>query len=348
MASTLRGQLDQSAPQLRVDVGELHRKVPERRRTVAIEHAVHRLPAQLIDQGGFGVRRAVDVLAAALLACEQPPLEQPAHDRHDRRISVTTSFALLQILDDFADGGLAASDDDLDDRRGKWSKNVPERRSPGSGRRRVGHGAERSTAALLPCCSDIVRRVDWLLGGKPFAPLAGATLVGLAFALVAGLFARARSARRVDSVGRIVLADSGTAALAWAAAAAIVLGGSIANVDGLRMPFLSIIVLGSGGNLAFILARRWRHLTPTRSSAAAADASSSSRPRLIATTWEVGLAGAAAGAFALYALTIGHATLAQPWGHPIHWIVALVGGAVGYAAGLGLATPRYTVRSRSK
>ena len=193
----------------------------------------------------------------------------------------------------------------------------------------------------------MVGRVDWLLGDNPSALLEGATLVGLGLAVMAGLVARARATRRVESLSGIFLADAGTAALAWSVAAVIVFVGSIANVDGLRMPVLGILILGAGGCLAIVLARRWRHLTPTRSSAAAADRSRSGRPRLIATTWEIGLLGAAGGAFALYALTIGHATLAQPWGHPIHWIVALVGGVVGYAAGLSVATPRYSVRSKA-
>jgi hypothetical protein len=64
---------------------------------------------------------------------------------------------------------------------------------------------------------------------------------------------------------------------------------------------------------------------------------------LVSTSWEMALLGGGAGGLLLYGVTVSHS-----WGHPIHWLVAGVGVAVGYAVGLVLATPRFTLRRSSR
>jgi hypothetical protein len=73
------------------------------------------------------------------------------------------------------------------------------------------------------------------------------------------------------------------------------------------------------------------------------DPSRTNHLRLVSTTWEVAIVGAGAGGLLVYMAGMSHG-----WGHPVHWLGAGLGVLIGYAVGLIVATPRYTLKRGSK
>lgn len=181
--------------------------------------------------------------------------------------------------------------------------------------------------------------VDWLLTDAPSIPLAAVGLIAAFFASASGLVSRTRAKRSRNGVVRVFWNDVSTAAFAWSSAAAITSGGAASGVDGLRMPVLPILELLIGIAAFILVVGRWRG-----EALAALEARSRGEDgvrRVSGTTWEIGLLVGAGLGLAFYGVAVSH-----QYGHPIHWLVAGIGVAMGLALGMALATPRYSVRAR--
>ncbi len=181
-----------------------------------------------------------------------------------------------------------------------------------------------------------------LLSDEPLPILEGIALIGVSFGLIMASVARMRSQRPGSRVAQVFWRDVSQAGYIWAGATMVVLFGALGNVEGLRVPIwlsLAIVV----GLACLVIARvRWDRHAAGSGSLSLDDQSRPDRPRLVSTSWEVAVLGAGAGGLLAYGASVSHA-----WGHPIHWLVAAIGLAIGYAVGLTLATPRYTVKRGS-
>lgn len=152
--------------------------------------------------------------------------------------------------------------------------------------------------------------------------------------LILALTARARSFRIAGAVARLDRHHLSRAAYVWAFSMATILVGAVGEVEGFSQPiWIAVVATGSAGPL--VARRRWVQEVSSSSVDRAAS------PAPVSTSWEIAFVGAALGAFAVYA-----ATLAHGWGHLVHRLIAGVGAGLGYALGLTVATPRYTVRRR--
>jgi len=168
-------------------------------------------------------------------------------------------------------------------------------------------------------------------------PVAGLTVAGLATG--AGLVARRRAAGLPGSVVEVFWRDAATIAYTLAAVLAVPSLAALVPVEGIGQPIW--IVVGSAASVAAVglLAVRWRGqglgaaprrrpLTPT----------AAPERRLIPTGWEIGMVVAGMAGLGTYLISAGHA-----FGHPIHWLIAVLGLLIGYAFGIGLVTPRFTL-----
>ena len=100
------GQLNELAPQARIDVAEPRGEMAQGRVSKAGNDLVHGLLAGRVDQLGFGDDRAVHGGPAPPAALDQPPFAQARQDGRDGRIRRTpVSFA--EALDDRTQGGFA-------------------------------------------------------------------------------------------------------------------------------------------------------------------------------------------------------------------------------------------------
>ena len=185
--------------------------------------------------------------------------------------------------------------------------------------------------------------VGLLLADEPLPILEGIALIGLSFGLILASVARIRSQRPGSRVAQVFWRDVSQAGYIWAAAAIVVLVGALAEIEGLRTPIwllLAVLV----GLACLLLARfRWLRYAAGTGRLPQDDPSRSERPRLVSTSWEVAFLGGGVGGLLVYGATVSHA-----WGHPIHWLVAGIGVAIGYAVGLVVSTPRYSVGRGSR
>ena len=182
--------------------------------------------------------------------------------------------------------------------------------------------------------------MDWLLRDEPLAILEGLGLLALSVGLIVASTARGRSVRHADPIGRLYWRDLSDAGYVWAFTMGTTLVGAAAGIEGFSQPIWIVIILLAGSAGLFVARHHWRRDV----SASSSDNPGSPRltaPALASTSWEIAFTGAALGAFAVYAATVAHG-----WGHLIHWLIAGVGAGLGYALGLTVASPRYTVRRR--
>ncbi len=185
--------------------------------------------------------------------------------------------------------------------------------------------------------------MDWLLTDSPSVILEGAVLVVVLMSVTLGSIARTRAASATNRVAKVYWADLGTIAWVWSGAAGITLAGSLADVEGLRMPIWLGLDLVVAVILAVVVQRRWRALSLLRGVADKLAPVGTPQRRITSTSWEIGLLGAGAGSLLLYMGAVSHG-----FGHPIHWLIAALGVALGYVVGLAVATPRYSVSGRSE
>lgn len=180
-----------------------------------------------------------------------------------------------------------------------------------------------------------------LFADEPLPIIEGLALVAVSIGLILASLARERSRSTDGRVAQIFLRDASQAGYLWSAATFVLLLGGLGEVEGVRTPIWLVVAVAVGSICLVIVRLRWVRSGLASARSTVDDPSRLDRPRIASTSWEVALLAAGAGALLFYGVTVAHA-----WGHPIHWAIALIGGAFGYAMGLALATPRYTVRTR--
>jgi hypothetical protein len=185
-------------------------------------------------------------------------------------------------------------------------------------------------------------RMGPLLVDQPLPIVEGVALVAVSIGLILASVARGKSTQPGSNrVAQLFWRDASHAGYLWAAATIVLLFGALGEVEGVRTPIWLVLAVVVGSIAVAVVRVRW-----IRSGLASAESSVDGprrhdRARVVSTTWEIALLAAGAGALLFYGATASH-----NWGHPIHWGIALIGGTLGYAIGLTLATPRYTVRNR--
>jgi hypothetical protein len=180
--------------------------------------------------------------------------------------------------------------------------------------------------------------VGTILADEPLPILEGIGLVAVSVGLILSSVARGRAQRPASRIAAVFWRDVSQAGFIWAGASIVVLIGAVAEIEGLRVPvWILVSTLVGLGCLAVARLRWMQHAGSER---LLEDRSRPESVRLVSTSWEVALIAAAGGGLLVYGATLSHS-----WGHPIHWLIAGIAAAVGYAVGLVVATPRYTVRS---
>lgn len=186
--------------------------------------------------------------------------------------------------------------------------------------------------------------MEWLIRDQAQTVLgvAGLTVAGL---LAAGaLLLRGRAHRCEGSVISIFLNDAGSIFGVLAVTVSLVSAALALGVEGVGRP-LWLVVAGVGlvvsaaplvwrwrGEFA-TQARRYRQVTPT----------GVPERRIVSTTWEVAIVVAAGAGLLTYLGTADHR-----FGHPVHWILVVVGLLLGYAIGIGATTPRFRLQSPAR
>lgn len=180
-----------------------------------------------------------------------------------------------------------------------------------------------------------------LLADKPLPVIEGLALVAVSIGLILASVARVKSTQPASRIVQIFWRDVSQAGYLWSAATIVLLFGALGEVEGVRTPIWLVLAVAVGSIAVAVVRLRWVRSGLASAKSSVDDPSRPDRPRIASTSWEIALLAAGAGALVFYGVTVSHA-----WGHPIHWGIALIGGAFGYAMGLALATPRYTVRTR--
>jgi hypothetical protein len=181
--------------------------------------------------------------------------------------------------------------------------------------------------------------MEWLFADPPPIgwPIGGLAASGLM--LAAAWTARRRAVRFAGTVLEVFWRDVATIGLTLAGVLAVPSLAAIVPVEGLGQPFWILVTAGSVAGMVALLLVRWRSqelgaaarrrsVTPT----------AAPQRRLISTGWEIGMVVAGVAGLVSYVLTADHV-----FGHPIHWLLAGLGLAVGYAFGIGAVTPRFTL-----
>lgn len=316
--------------------------MPEGGIAVAVDKAVNGKRAEPIDQVLLGGRRPIDVLAPAALASKHVLLVQTAHHGHDRGVGMVAPLASAECIDDVGDARLATNGDLANDRGGEWTEHVFELRGSGHGMAPFRRASVSPATNYYPC---VVYRpvMEALLADQAEPILEWIALLGLGIAIMLSSVARSRSQRPGNRVSQVFWRDLSQAGFSWAAGTFALLVASLVGIVGLRSPIWLLLAIIAGMVSLALVRLRLRRLGPVPEPSLADDPSRPDRPRLVSTTWEVGILGAGAGGLLVYLASLSHG-----WGHPIHWLVAGLGALFGYAAGLIAGTPRYALKRGSK
>lgn len=183
--------------------------------------------------------------------------------------------------------------------------------------------------------------MEWLLASEP-RPVLGAavgTVAGLL--LVSALALRHRIDSNRGTVQGVLMADTSSVLRVLGVTFAVLAVGLAFGVEGLGSPLwlaLALFVaLATGG----LLARRWRGVAPARGGRQRRLNPIGAPDRTIASTaWEVGILVGGGAGLLTYLATVDHL-----FGHPPHWIIAVIGALLGYAAGIAAVTPRFRLQS---
>jgi len=186
--------------------------------------------------------------------------------------------------------------------------------------------------------------VEWLVGdqAQPVLGVAGLTLAGLL--ALGALLLRRRADGFEGSVLSVFLSDAGTVLGVLAVTLALVSSALALGIEGVGRPlWLVIALVGLAVAVALLVwrwrgefatqARRYRRVTPT----------GVPERRIVSTAWEIGIVVAGGTALLSYLGTADHR-----FGHPLHWILAVVGLLLGYALGIGASTPRFRLQSPTR
>lgn len=180
--------------------------------------------------------------------------------------------------------------------------------------------------------------MDWLLTDHPTLawPVAGLAVAGLL--VLAGVAARRRARSADGTVAAVFWGDAGTMATVLAGVVALPAAAGLVPVEGIGEPLWIVAGVAAVAAAFVLLAFRWRsqglgalarrRVTPT----------AAPERRLVSTGWEIGMAVGGVAGLMTYVISAGHA-----FGHPIHWVIAVLGLLIGYALGIGVATPRFTL-----
>lgn len=175
-----------------------------------------------------------------------------------------------------------------------------------------------------------------LFADEPLPILEGIALAASSFGLILASASRMWSRRPGDPVEQLFWRDVSQAGYIWAAGTIVLQVGTLGEIEGLRVPIWLLLAMVAGVGLVAIAGTRWRGYVAL-SGRSSADAGEQEPRRLASTSWEVAMLVGGASGLLFYGLAISHS-----WSHPVHWLVAGIGVAIGYAIGLVAATPRYT------
>lgn len=177
---------------------------------------------------------------------------------------------------------------------------------------------------------------------ETWTAVAGVGLGGLAVG--AAVLARRRAARREGTIAAVFWRDAATALIVVGATAAIVALALVGGVEGLGDSLWVLVTAIGGVALAAVLAWNWtRRVQPVVQLARPLVPTGAPERTIVSSAWEIGIGVAAVVGLLFYLGTADHA-----FGHPIHWVLAIVGGLLGYALGIGAATPRFRLESPTR
>lgn len=183
--------------------------------------------------------------------------------------------------------------------------------------------------------------MDWLFADIGNAYVEGVGVLAALLGSGIGTAAGSRAGRSANPVVVMYWRDLSRAAYVWTAATGATVAGSLVGVEGLRMPILIIVEIVVAGVVTLVAWRSWHSERLRLADRLRDPATSGSSRGLESRAWEVGLLAAGIGGLVAYGASVAH-----PWAHPMHWITAVVGAGLGYAAGLVIATPRFIIRRR--
>lgn len=183
--------------------------------------------------------------------------------------------------------------------------------------------------------------MDWLFAEPaPIAsPIAGLTVIVLVAA--ASISARRRAGQLAGTVQEVFWRDVATIGLTLAGVVAVPSLAALVPVEGVGQPLWIVLAVISAIVVGVLLVVRWRSqelgspgsrrpITPT----------GAPKRQLVSTGWEIGTVGGGIAGLGTYLITEGHL-----FGHPIHWVIAVLGILVGYAVGIGAVTPRFRLQA---
>lgn len=177
---------------------------------------------------------------------------------------------------------------------------------------------------------------------QPVLGVAGLTLAGLL--AVGSLLLRRRADRFAGSVLSVFLSDSGTVLGVLAVSIGLVSAALALGIEGVGRPlWLLIVAVGLAISVA-LLVWRWRGELATQAGRyRRATPTGAPERRIVSTAWEIAIVTAGGTGLLTYIATADHR-----FGHPLHWIVAVVGGLLGYAVGIGAVTPRFRLQAPTR
>lgn len=186
--------------------------------------------------------------------------------------------------------------------------------------------------------------MEWLLadGARPVLGVAGATVAAL---LALGAVALRRRADRFDnSVLSVFLGDAGTVLRSLAVAVAVVSAALALGVEGVGRLLWLLVAFGGAAIAIGLLVWRWREELATQANRyRPVTPTGGPERRIVSTAWEIGIMAAGGAGLLTYLGTADHR-----FGHPLHWVLAVVGVLLGYALGIGAVTPRFRLRSPTR
>lgn len=335
----LVSECGQPTSRLRIKIRQLDCKVAERCRAVPLDDAVDGESAESINELCLRRGRPIDELPATSLPLQHALLVKAAHHRHDRRVGVLPALRAAQILEDIRNARLPARRNLANDRGGERTKDVFKVRCSGHAPHLPGWSLTTTRVPLLQTRSVSFHSVGALLEVDLLPILEGFALIGVSLGLIAASVAGRRSRQPESRVAQVFWRDVSQAGYVWSGATMVVLFGGLGEMQGLRAPiWLSLAIVA--GLVGLVITRiRWGRHGAASGRPSLDDQSRPDRLRLVSTSWKAAVVGAGAGGLLAFG-----ASVAQAPGYTIHWLVAAIGLAIGYALGLVMVTPRYTVK----
>lgn len=186
--------------------------------------------------------------------------------------------------------------------------------------------------------------MEWLVSDQP-QPVLGVAGLTVAGALaVGGLLLRRRADRFEGSVLSVFLSDAGTVLAVLAVTFALVSGALALGIEGIGSPlWLLIAAVGLAVCLALLVWRWLGEIAPQAGRYRRATPTGVPERRIVSSSWEIAIAVAAGAGLLTYLATADHR-----FGHPLHWILAVLGLLLGYAVGIGASTPRFRLQSPTR